>query len=263
MFSLIKIDDLEIPELKIYHTLRDNALSKESSFIADSPKVVNLLLESEIEIKSILATQEYYDEFSNLVENKNISKLYLADKKLMSEIVGHKIHHNCMAHGVRPAPSSLDELDNNILMIDNITSSENIGSITRSMAGFGVNSFLSSTHSPHPFGRRALRVSMGYATYLKYHIYEDIISTCQELKKRGYRIFAAEVTKDSTPLWHVEIPEKWVLIMGHEGIGISQEVLAICDEVVTIEMQEGVKSFNVGVAASVMMYQFKNRYNCK
>ncbi len=142
-------------------------------------------------------------------------------------------------------------------MIDNITSSENIGSITRSMAGFGVNSFLSSVHSPHPYGRRALRVSMAYISYLKYHIYKDIISTCQELKKRGYRIFAAEVTKDSTPLWHVEVPQKWVLIMGHEGKGISQDVLDVCDEVVTIEMQEGVKSFNVGVAASVMMYRFK------
>ncbi|MCD6172366.1 MAG: RNA methyltransferase, partial [Sulfurimonas sp.] len=62
-----------------------------------------------------------------------------------------------------------------------------------------------------------------------------------------------------TPLWHVEIPKKWVLIMGHEGIGISQEVLDICDEVVTIEMQEGVKSFNVGVAASVMMYRFMQK----
>ncbi len=259
MFDLIKIDNIDIEELKIYHTLRDNALSKDSSFIADSPKVVNLLLESEIEIKSILATREYYDEFAKLIESKNISKLYLADKKLMSEIVGHKIHHNCMAHGVRPSPSSLDELDDNILMIDNITSSENIGSITRSMAGFGVNSFLSSVYSPHPFGRRALRVSMGYVSYLKYHIYEDIISTCQELKKRGYRIFAAEVTENSTPLWHVEIPKKWVLIMGHEGIGISQEVLAVCDEVVTIEMQEGVKSFNVGVVASVMMYRFMQK----
>ena len=47
--------------------------------------------------------------------------------------------------------------------------------------------------------------------------------------------------------------------MGHEGSGLSEDVLGLCDEVVTIEMVEGVKSFNVGVAASIMMYQFKNR----
>jgi len=43
--------------------------------------------------------------------------------------------------------------------------------------------------------------------------------------------------------------------MGHEGSGISQDILDVCDEVLTIEMIEGVKSFNVGVAASIMMYQ--------
>jgi tRNA G18 (ribose-2'-O)-methylase SpoU len=57
----------------------------------------------------------------------------------------------------------------------------------------------------------------------------------------------------------VEVPKKWVLLMGHEGKGISQEILDICDEVVTIEMQDAVNSFNVSVAASIMMYQFKNK----
>jgi len=255
----INIENLELSEVKIYNTLRDKAFSDDNSFIADSPKVVNMLLQSVIQIKSILATQEYYDEFEDLVKSKNIPKLYVADKKLMQTIVGHKIHHNCMAHGVRPCESSLDGLGDNIIMLDEITSTENIGSIARSMAGFGVSSYLISNRSPHPYGRRALRVSMGYISHLKYHIYENTISTCQELKKRGYKIFAAEITEGSTPLWHVEIPKKWVLLMGHEGKGISQEVLDVCDEVVTIEMQEGVKSFNVGVAASIMMYRFTRK----
>ncbi|MDD2449344.1 MAG: TrmH family RNA methyltransferase [Sulfurimonas sp.] len=52
--------------------------------------------------------------------------------------------------------------------------------------------------------------------------------------------------------------EKWALLMGHEGLGISEEILSLCDEVLSIEMAEGVKSFNVGVAASIMMYQLKH-----
>ena len=120
MLKTIDIQDINIPELKIYHTLRDNVLDEKKSFIADSPKVVNLLLESDIEVQSILATPEYYDEFHDLVKSKNIEKLYVADKALMSEIVGHKIHHNCMMHGIRPKPNNLDDLADNILMIDNI-----------------------------------------------------------------------------------------------------------------------------------------------
>jgi len=257
--KLIDIDNIHIPELEIYHTMRDNAFDKLNSFVADSPKVVNILLETDLEIKSILATKEYYDEFNELVKIKNIPNLYVATKEQMQRIVGHKIHHNCMMHGIRPNEFSVDELDDNILMLDAITSTENIGSIARSAAALGVNSYLVPSNAPHPFGRRALRVSMGHVSKLKISIYEDIYQTIQKLKQNGYKIFAAEITKDSTPLFHVNIPTKWVLLMGHEGKGLSQEILGICDEVVTIEMAEDVRSLNVAVASSIMMYQFKNK----
>jgi len=255
----IKIDNIKTDELEIYHKLRDNAFSADNSFIADSPKVVNILLKSDIEVKSILATQEYYDEFKELIELKNIAKLYLATKEEMQGIVGHKIHHNCMMHGRRPSESSLEVLGDNIIMLDAITSSENIGSIARTTAALGVNSYLVPKQSPHPYGRRALRVSMGYVSRLKIHIYEDIAKTIQALKSAGYKIYAAEVTPDAINLSQVNISKKWVLLMGHEGKGISQEVLSLCDEVVKIEMSEEVKSFNVSVAASIMMYQFINK----
>lgn len=257
--ELTEIDSLEDESLKIYNTLRDNIFTKDNSFIADSPKVVNLILESGLEVKSILATKEYYEEFQHLIEKKEIKKLYVADKKIMESIVGHKIHHNAMLHGVRPQNILLEDLSNNIIMLDEITSTENIGSIARSAAALGVDSYLLPKSGPHPFGRRALRVSMGYASKLKISIYENIFETITTLKSEGYKIYGAEVTNSSIPLSKVKISEKWVLLMGHEGKGLSQEVQNACDELVEIEMNEGVKSFNVSVAASIMMYGFRNR----
>jgi len=258
---IIKIDTIEIEELQVYRELREAAFRSDRSFIADSPKVVNLLLESDIVIKSILATQEYYDEFYPLVEKKGVPKVYLTTKEEMGKIVGHKIHHNCMMHGIRPDDITLNAADEQIIMLDNITSSENVGSIARSAAALGVGTYLLPKSSPHPFNRRALRVSMGYAKMLKTHIYKDIFETIITLKEMGYRVYAAEVTPDSTMLRDLQPARKWVLIMGHEGRGIAQEILDVCDEIVTIEMQEGIKSFNVGVAASILMYELgKNNF---
>jgi len=256
--NLTKIDDLDTPALQIYKQLRDNAFTHDNSFIADSPKVVNMLLQTDIEVKSILATKAYYDEFSELIKHKDIPQLFLADKNVMQMIVGHKIHHNVMMHGVRPKQTPLDELGENIVMLDEITSTENIGSIARSAAALGVDSYLMPTQGPHPYGRRALRVSMGHISMLKTHLYSDIFTTLKRLKENGYTIFAAEVTPESIPLSKVKIPKKWVLLMGHEGKGISEEILRSCDKTVRIEMEEGVKSFNVSVAASILMYQFKH-----
>jgi tRNA G18 (ribose-2'-O)-methylase SpoU len=253
------VTDIHAKALTLYHQFRENAFREDGSFIADSPKVVNLLLEEGIEVKSILATQSYYDEFSELVNQQKDVILYLATKEQMQDIVGHKIHHNVMMHGIRPKDIPLHDLGEKIIMLDEISSTQNIGAIARSAAAIGIDSYLVPSYGPHPYSRRALRVSMGHVSMLKTHIYSDIKETIQSLKKNGYHIYAAEVTEDSTPLSSVNVVDKWVLLMGHEGSGLSDDILAICDEVVTIEMMEGVKSFNVGIAASIMMYQFKHK----
>ncbi|RUM64058.1 MAG: RNA methyltransferase [Sulfurimonas sp.] len=255
---LIKIENINIPDLEIYSSLRESAFREDGSFIADSPKVVNLVLESGVEIKSILATQEYYDEFSLLLKDKNIPKKYLTTKDEMKKIVGHKIHHNCMMHGIRPRDITIEDLSDEVLLLDGITSAENVGSIVRSCAALGVNSLVIANETPHPFNRRALRVSMGYSTLIKTHMHKDIKKSIQEFQVKGYRVFAAEVAENATPLSLVKTPGKWVLVMGHEGRGIADDILSLCDEIVSIEMQAGVKSFNVGVAASLMMYKFMN-----
>ena len=256
--NLIPVTTLDTPELSLYREMRDNAADREGSFIADSPKVVNMLLQSDLEVRSLLATQRYYDEHADLIAQKEIPALYVADKKMMESIVGHTLHHNVMMHGIRPAETPLRALGSRVIMLDTITSTENIGAIARSAAALGVGSYLLPRQGPHPYGRRALRVSMGYMSRLDYHTYDDIFVTLSHLKSMGYRIFAAEVTSDALPLSEVKVPEKWVLLMGHEGKGISPEVLAACDETVMIEMEEDVKSFNVGIAASIMMYRFRH-----
>lgn len=257
--KLTPVENIHIPELEIYHKFKEHAFLSDNSFLADSPKVVNFLLEAKMKIKSILATQEYYEQNEALIESNNIETLYVTEKKEMEKIVGHTLHHSCMIHGIRPDETPLLELDDHILMLDAISSTENVGSLSRSAAALGVNSFLIPSNGPHPYNRRSLRVSMGYVSRLKVHVYDDIASTIQHLKEMGYKVFAAEITENSTPLMSAIVPKKWVLLMGHEGYGISKEVLALCDEVVHIEMQEGLKSLNVGVAASLLMYQFKHQ----
>lgn len=252
----IHIEHLDLPELTIYRKMRENAFLSDGSFIADSPKVVNLLLKQNVQVMSILATQDYYNTYQNLISSKNIPSLYVASKNILEQIVGHTVHHNVMMHAIRPEPTPLESLGNHIIMLDEISSTQNIGSIARSAAALGVRSYLLPKQGPHPYARRAVRVSMGHIGLMQYHFYENIFKTIATLKDLGYRIYAAEVTEDSKLLSQVKVAEKWVLLMGHEEKGISREILDICDEIISIEMMEGIKSFNVGVAASIMMHRF-------
>jgi len=253
---LTPVNDLNIPELQIYRTLRDNKTTEDNSFIADSPKVVNMLLRTSVGARSILATETYYEENKSLLEERKIPLLYVAPKAVLETITGHRIHHNVMMHGIRPPQKALDELGDQIIMLDELSKTENVGAIARSAAALGIRSFVVPAKGPHPYGRRALRVSMGHISKLDLHIYDDLHHTLRTLKEKGYRIFAAEVTPDATPLSKLHISGKWVLLMGHEQKGISRETLGLCDETVKIEMEPEIKSFNVAIAASILMYQF-------
>ena len=255
--TLTPVKHLDSPELQIYRTLRDNKTTEDNSFIADSPKVVNMLLESPVQVRSILATEAYYRTNQALIESRKIPTLYVASKALIETIVGHKVHHNVMMHGIRPAQSSLEEMGDQIIMLDELSKTDNVGAIARSAAALGIRSFVVPSCGPHPYGRRALRVSMGHVSKLNIHIYNEIRSTLKKLKENGYRIVAAEVTPDSTPLGQIKRPEKWVLLMGHEQKGLNSDILTLCDETVMIEMEPDIKSFNVAIAASILMYQLK------
>ncbi len=257
--KMIHIEKIDHPDVQIYQHLRENAFAKDGSFIADSPNVVKLLLEADVEVRSIFATPEYYEKHADFLASFNIPVAYSAPKNVLEEVVGHRLHHNVMMHALRPEETPLKKLDDHILMLTEISNTDNIGAIARSAAALGVKSYLVPKQGPHPYSRRAVRVSMGHIGKLHYHCYVDIEETITSLKAQGYHIFAAEVTSDSTPLSQVKVPQKWVLLMGHEQLGISDEILSLCDEVVTIEMEEGIKSFNVAVAASIMMYQFQVR----
>ncbi|EDM29528.1 putative rRNA methylase [Lentisphaera araneosa HTCC2155] len=255
MLNLIKVENFELDSLQIYRHLRDNAVTADNSFIADSPKVVNLLIDSGIRVKSILATEDYYAEEQSRLEALQKVDFYVADKTMMKKVTGYNIHHGVMMHAFRPEEYKINQLDEQIIMLAELSKNDNVGTIARSAAALGVKSYLVPRQGPHPYGRRALRVSMGYISRLKVSVYDDLLNTISELQSLGYQVIAAEASQHAIDLSTLEVPNKWVLLMGHEGLGLSQKVQEACDCVVKIEMDEDIKSFNVGVAAAILMYQ--------
>jgi tRNA G18 (ribose-2'-O)-methylase SpoU len=254
--DLVKIDNLELPQLQPYRTLRGNIFDRDNSFIADSPRVVLMLLERGIVPKSILATEQFYEENKETIERHvPDATLYVATKEVLGQIVGRNVHHHVMMHAIRPESVPLEKLGDHIVMTERLSNMENVGAIARSAAALGLDGYVVPTHGPHPYGRRAVRVSTGHVSRLAVHLYDDPLKTIRTLQARGYRVYASEVTEDSVPLPQLRnIPDKWVIILGNEEEGVSPEVLAVCDATVQIEMDSEIKSFNVAIAASIVMH---------
>lgn len=159
-----------------------------------------------------------------------------------------------------------------ILIIHNVRSCHNVGSMLRSAEGLGVNEVVISGYTPYPkmaddprlphlsakIDKQITKTSLGAEKTLRWRHEPNIERTTLELKVKGYTVAALEQTKDSINLFGFTPPDKLALIVGREVEGIEPEVLQLCDQHLEIPMAGKKESFNVSVAAAMALFYLKN-----
>ncbi len=154
-----------------------------------------------------------------------------------------------------------------VLLAHNIRSTHNIGAIFRSAEGFGVSTIIVSGYSPYPelpndsrlphivqkISSHIHKTALGAEAHVAFEYREN--PPIQELRARGYRVVALEQAKTSQLLQYYRTPEKVAILLGEEVHGVTDELLAACDDIVEIPMFGKKESFNVSVAAGIALYQ--------
>ena len=280
MFHVHKITALDLPELAPYRTMRRPLEhERQGIFVAEGEKVVRRLLESRFEVVSVLLPEKHLDNFRPLLEARpeNLN-VYLADKKLLEQLIGFSMYQGVLAVGKIPPPASLDDILSKspkpllLVAVDALTSAENLGAVVRNCVAFGVQALIVGETSSSPFLRRAVRNSMG--TILQLPVVElaklglrhqftvkphttvlKLVECLKTLRARGVRCLAAHPHTDKKTLSQADFTGDCCIVFGSEGDGISKPVLETCDEAVAIPMPPTVDSLNVGAAAAVFLYE--------
>lgn len=153
------------------------------------------------------------------------------------------------------------------LILHNIRSAENVGSMFRSGDAFGIKKIFITGYTPTPLDRFKRPVSKIAKTALgaeKTIPWEQgyIVSVTNKLKAEGVRIVALEQDPRSVPLsTYVRDPSlELALMVGNEVEGVDKETLALCDDVVEISMQGAKESLNVAVAAGIALYALTAKF---
>ena len=148
---------------------------------------------------------------------------------------------------------SQSPMGSKILFLDRVQDPGNVGTLLRTALAFGYRDVILSRGSASPYGNKALMASQGAIFQLNVHYLEDEGIAClKRLQKEGYSLFATAL-KDAIPLREAKKADRFVLILGNEGQGISEEILALSDQRIRIEMGN-IDSLNVGVAGGILMY---------
>src|SRR3990167_4535144 len=145
------------------------------------------------------------------------------------------------------------------LILDNIRSRENVGSIFRTADGAGVKKIYLCGITPCPPHPKIEKTSLGAEKYVPWEYYKDTWRILKKLSADNYQLLALEQTKKSENIFILKTNKlktnKLVLIVGNEVNGLSPRILKYCNKKISIPMYGKKESLNVSVAVGIALYQ--------
>ncbi len=144
-----------------------------------------------------------------------------------------------------------------IVVLDNVRSMHNVGSVFRTADGFLLEAIYLCGYTPRPPHRDIQKTALGATETVYWQAFETTMEAINQLQQNGYKLLAVEQAKQSIMLHHINYSanEKLAIIFGNEVDGVEQPIIDRCDACIEIP-QFGMKhSLNVSVAAGIVLYK--------
>jgi len=254
--TVIEVSDAADPRLDDFRDLTDADVrpDRRGVVIAEGANVVERLLSSPYPVLSVVGVRSRIEALAPALSVID-APVYVVDKWLLSEVVGFRVTRGVLAAAARPAPVEVSQLvttARRVAVLESLNDFENLGALFRNAAAFGVDAVLLDPQCADPLYRRSVRVSMGHVLRVPFAVLPgDWPASLSMVTGAGLRLLALTPAAGATPLREVIAPERWAVMLGAEGPGLSAAALAAADERVRIPMAAGVDSLNVATAAAV------------
>lgn len=231
------INNDHIKELKKLNQKKYRDLN--NKFIVEGEHLVEEALKSNL-IDEILVLEGYSFQYSSNYVNEKVMK-YITELDSIPKIIGVCHKKNDIIKG------------NRILVLDNIQDPGNLGTIIRSSVAFNIDTIILNKNGVDLYNQKVIRSTQGMIFNINIVI-SDLYDIIENLKKDSYKILSTRVDSGKL-IKSIEKNDKFVIIIGNEGQGVSKELQNLCDEFIYIPMNEKCESLNAGVAASIILYE--------
>lgn len=145
-----------------------------------------------------------------------------------------------------------------VVVLDNVRSMHNVGSVFRTADGFSVAQVILCGITAQPPHREIEKTALGATQSVDWIHCPDTLTAIADLREKGYKIIAVEQASGSVMLhqYRPVLNEKYALIFGNEVNGVSDEVMTAIDECVEIPQFGTKHSFNIVISAGIVLWDF-------
>lgn len=187
--------------------------------------------------------------------NYDIEKIYVT-KEVMKKLTELDTPNKIIGIVKKNTPLPIG---NKILILDNIQDPGNLGTIIRSSVAFDIDTIVLSPNTVDIYNPKVIRSTQGMIFYTNI-ITLELKEFINEIKTKNYTIFGTNV-RNGKNIKEITLPEKFALVLGNEGQGVSKEIESLCDDNIYIKMSSKCESLNVSVATSILLYEVYNKWN--
>jgi tRNA G18 (ribose-2'-O)-methylase SpoU len=257
------VDDPADPRISDYVGLTDVALRRRTEpqlglFMAEGEKVIRRAVRAGYRMRSVLLEEKWLPTLDDLLPGTD-TPVYVASVALLEAVTGYPVHRGALAAmDRRPLPAVAELLAGarRVVVLEDIVSHTNVGSVFRSCAAMGVDAVLVSPRCADPLYRRSVRVSMGTVFQVPWTRIAPWPESLSLLTDAGFTVAALALREDAVGLDELarDLPDLLALLLGTEGHGLSGPSVAAAEVVVRIPMAGDVDSLNVAAATAVALW---------
>jgi tRNA G18 (ribose-2'-O)-methylase SpoU len=264
----LRVDSVDDPRVADYRDVRDRDLHRRDSlFIVEGRENLRrLLADSSYRPRSLLLSGPAHAALAGWLDRlAPETPVFVAARELLQGLAGFDVHRGCLAVCERRPELRPQALlappgrASTLLVLEGLTNPDNVGSLFRNAQAFGVDAVLLCPRCCDPLYRKAIRVSMGAALCVPTARFRTWPEGLALLRESGYRILALDPAPGALEVGDPELPERAgdrvALVLGTEGVGLSDGARAAADLRVRIGMVEGFDSINVATAGAVALHQ--------
>lgn len=145
-----------------------------------------------------------------------------------------------------------------VVVLDNVRSMHNVGSVFRTADGFAIEKVVLCGITAQPPHREIEKTALGATESVDWIHFADTITAINSLRQHGYEIIAIEQAEKSTMLnvFKPDPQKKYALIFGNEVNGVSDEAMQLIDNCIEIPQFGTKHSFNIVISAGIVLWDF-------
>ena len=268
--AVVPLADLDDPRLADYRHLREPSTRQRLEqrlgiFTVEGWRSLEALLASAFPVRSVLVAEDHVARAGALVPPD--VPAYTVPAAAIEQVTGVDFHRGVVAvaeRAVLPIVAEVVGPARRLLLVEGVNDHENLGSLFRGAAAFGVDGVVLDPTSSDPLYRRATRVSLGHVLRIPFARAErgQWPGAVADLAADGVAVLALTPDADAEPLWSVLkacAGRRTAVLVGAEGPGLTEAAMAAAGQRVRIPMAPGTDSVNVATAAAIALAALHGR----